>query len=67
MTDNMTREQRSRTMSRIKMSDTTPELVVRRMCFARGLRYRKNAAWLPGKPDLVFARYKVLVFVDGDF
>lgn len=67
MVDNMTPEQRSRTMSRIRMTDTKPELIIRRLAFARGLRYRKYSAALPGKPDLVFARARVVVFVDGDF
>lgn len=67
MTDNMTPEQRSRTMSRIRKTDTKPELVIRRLVFARGLRYRKYPKHLPGHPDLVFSRPRVVVFVDGDF
>ncbi len=67
MTDNMTAEQRSRTMSRIRKTDTKPELTIRRLAFARGLRYRKYSAHLPGKPDLVFSSARVVVFVDGDF
>jgi DNA mismatch endonuclease (patch repair protein) len=67
MGDNMTLEQRSRTMSRIRKTDTKPELIIRRLSFARGLRYRKHFSHLPGKPDLVFARARVAVFVDGDF
>jgi DNA mismatch endonuclease, patch repair protein len=67
MTDNLTSEQRSWTMSRIRSSDTTPELTVRKLVHARGLRFRKNAGWLPGKPDLVFRGARVVVFVDGDF
>lgn len=67
MADNMTREQRSRTMSRIRKTDTKPELLIRRLCFSRGLRYRKYAQSLPGTPDLVFATAKVVVFIDGDF
>lgn len=67
MADNMTPEQRSRTMSRIRKTDTKPELIIRRLSFARGLRYRKYLAHLPGKPDLVFAGARVVVFVDGDF
>jgi len=67
MADNMTVEQRSHTMTRIRKADTKPELIVRRLVFARGLRYRKYSASLPGKPDLTFARAKVAVFVDGDF
>ncbi len=67
MADNMTPEQRSRTMSRIRKTDTKPELTIRRLAFSRGLRYRKYASWLPGTPDLVFAGPRVAVFVDGDF
>lgn len=67
MADNMTPEQRSRTMSRIRKTDTKPELIIRRLVFARGLRYRKYSSPLPGKPDLVFASARVVVFVDGDF
>ena len=67
MPDNMTPEQRSRTMSRIRHADTKPELAVRRLLFARGLRYKKCCSQLPGKPDLVFATAKVVVFIDGDF
>jgi len=67
MADNMTPEQRRRTMSRIRHADTKPELAVRRLLFARGMRYRKCCRRLPGKPDLVFSTAKVVVFVDGDF
>ena len=41
-------------MSRIKGSDTTPEMLVRRECHRQGLRYRLHRKDLPGKPDLVF-------------
>lgn len=54
-------------MSRIRSRDTKPELRIRRLVHARGLRFRKHATWLPGTPDLVFRRAKVAVFVDGDF
>jgi DNA mismatch endonuclease (patch repair protein) len=47
--------------------DTRPELALRRAVFARGLRYRCVAADLPGRPDLVFRRARVVVFCDGDF
>jgi len=67
MADNMTPQQRSRTMSRIRSRNTKPELVVRRLVFARGLRYRLHSKGLPGRPDMVFARSRVVVFIDGDF
>jgi DNA mismatch endonuclease (patch repair protein) len=65
--DNLTPEQRSYTMSRIRGKDTAPELAIRRIAHQRGLRYRKHMGNLPGKPDLVFLGAKVAVFVDGDF
>lgn len=47
--------------------DTAPEIALRRVLHARGLRYRLDARDLPGRPDLVFAPARVVVFVDGDF
>lgn len=65
--DNQTKEVRSYNMSRIKSSDTKPEVIVRRFLFSKGLRYRKNDKKLPGKPDIVLPRYKTAVFVNGCF
>jgi DNA mismatch endonuclease (patch repair protein) len=67
MADNLTREQRSRTMSRIRRADTGPELTVRRLLHAQGLRFRLHVSSLPGCPDVVFVRARVIVFIDGDF
>jgi DNA mismatch endonuclease (patch repair protein) len=67
MADNLTPEQRSRTMSRIRSTNTQVELTIRRMLHQRGLRYRLHVGSLPGKPDIVFPKAKVVVFVDGDF
>jgi DNA mismatch endonuclease (patch repair protein) len=67
MVDNLTIAQRSFTMSRIRSSDTRPELIIRRMTHLSGLRFRKHVAWLPGRPDLAFIKLKVAVFVDGDY
>jgi len=67
MPDNLTIEQRRHTMSRIRSKDTQPELTVRRLAHARGMRFQKHKDGLPGRPDLVFTRAKVVVFVDGDF
>ena len=58
---------RSYNMSRIKGKDTKPEEIVRKYLFSMGLRYRKNVADLPGKPDIVFPKYKACVFVNGCF
>ncbi|ACZ61417.1 very short patch repair endonuclease [Dehalococcoides mccartyi] len=67
MPDNLTPEQRSYCMSRIKGKDTGLEMRVRSALHEQGLRFRKNVKWLPGKPDIVFSKAKVAVFVDGDF
>ena len=67
MADVHTPEVRSYNMSRIKAKDTKPEELVRKYLFAAGLRYRKNDKRLPGKPDIVFPRYRTVVFVNGCF
>jgi DNA mismatch endonuclease, patch repair protein len=67
MADNLTRRQRSYMMSRVRSTDTTPELMIRKLAHARGLRFRKHHARLPGRPDLVFVTSRVAVFVDGDY
>lgn len=66
MTDVLTQAQRSFCMSRIRGSDTEPEIALRRSLFHQGLRYRLHPR-LPGRPDLVFVRERVAVFVDGCF
>lgn len=67
MTDFLSRAERSDRMSRIRGKDTQPELALRRVLHRLGLRYRLHGAGLPGKPDLVFPRYKTVVFVHGCF
>ena len=54
-------------MSAVKSKDTRPELALRRELWRRNLRYRKNYDGLPGKPDIVFPRARLVVFCDGDF
>lgn len=58
---------RSEVMSRVRGRDTKPEMRVRRALHAAGLRYRLQARELPGRPDIVFRRVKVAVFVHGCF
>ena len=67
MPDNLTPEQRSYCMSRIKGKDTGLERRVRSSLHKRGLRFRKHMRDLPGCPDIVFPRERLAVFVDGDF
>lgn len=65
--DTLTPEQRSLNMSRIHGRDTKPEVIVRKYLFAKGLRYRKNDKRFPGHPDIVFPKYKTVIFVHGCF
>ncbi|NWL34092.1 very short patch repair endonuclease [Paenarthrobacter nitroguajacolicus] len=69
--DLLTREQRSRNMSKIRGKNTKPELLVRRLLHAKGYRYRLHGkagtAQLPGHPDLVFAGRRKVIFVNGCF
>lgn len=58
---------RSAQMRLIKARDTKPELVVRRALHAAGLRFRLHARELPGKPDIVFRRKRLVIFVHGCF
>jgi len=67
MVDRLTREQRSALMARVRSYDTKPERVLRSALHRAGLRFRKHVRDLPGRPDAVFARARVAVFVDGDF
>ena len=54
-------------MSAVKSKGTRPELKLRKALWREGLRYRVNYKKLPGKPDIVFTKWKVAVFCDGDF
>ena len=67
MTDVLTPEQRKRNMSRIRGKNTSPEMKLRKMLWESGLRGYRVHYKLPGKPDIVFTRKKVVVFVDGCF
>ncbi len=67
MVDRLTPERRSWLMSRVASKNTSPELRVRRAAHAVGLRFRLHRADLPGKPDLVFPKYRVALFVHGCF
>lgn len=54
-------------MSRVRSKNTGPELIVRRMAFKLGYRYRLHGASLPGRPDMVFAARRKVIFVHGCF
>lgn len=67
MPDTVSQERRSEIMSHIKSQNTSIEILVRQQLFALGLRYRINYKPLPGKPDIVFTKKKVAIFIHGCF
>ena len=67
MADFLSPDERSERMSRIRGKDTKPELILRKALHSLGLRYRLHEPGLPGKPDLVFPRYRTVVFMHGCF
>ncbi|WP_417842117.1 very short patch repair endonuclease [Terasakiella sp.] len=58
---------RSENMRRIRGSNTTIEVILRKELWARGLRYRKNCKTIIGKPDIAFPGKKIAVFCDSEF
>ncbi len=65
--DNLKPQQRKRNMRNIKSKDTEIELLLRRELWHRGYRYRKNDKTLPGSPDIVLSKHKIVIFCDGEF
>lgn len=65
MPDIFDNEKRSQIMSKVKNKDTKPEIIVRRLLYSIGYRYRVNYSKLPCKPDIVFVRKKKVIFVNG--
>lgn len=57
----------SRIMSAVRPNRGKTEVAVRSALHRRGLRFRKNVTRLPGRPDIVFPKERVAVFIDGDF
>lgn len=67
MADVFTKEQRKKNMQRIRSKDTKAEIVLRKALWHKGIRYRKNYKLLSGTPDIAITKYRIAVFVDGDF
>jgi len=65
--DTLTPEERSAHMAKIRSRDTKPEMLVRRLVFKMGYRYRLHRRDLPSKPDLVFPSRGKVIFVHGCF
>jgi len=67
MADIFSKAKRSEIMRKIRSKDTAPELLVRRYLFKKGFRYRLYKKNLPGNPDVVLAKYRTVIFVQGCF
>lgn len=65
--DVLTPQQRSHCMSRISGKNTKPEMLVRKMLFALGFRYRLHRRDFPGTPDLILPKYRAVIFIHGCF
>lgn len=65
--DALTPAERSKNMAKIGQRDTKPEVKVRSLLHRGGFRFRKNVNTLPGKPDIVMPKYRLVIFVHGCF
>jgi len=65
--DNLSKQERSDRMSRIKGKNTGPEMTVRRIVHGMGFRYKLHVPELPGKPDIVLPKLGKIIFVHGCF
>ena len=65
--DVLTPEQRRKNMQHIHSKNTSIEVALRKALWHKGYRYRKNYSQLPGSPDIVFTKYKIAIFWDGEF
>jgi len=54
-------------MGKIRSQNTKPEQKFRKILWAMGLRYRLNVKSLPGKPDIVLRKYRLVIFIDGEY
>ncbi len=54
-------------MSRVRSTDTMPEVLLRSLLHKAGFRFQKNVKELPGKPDVVLPKYKAVIFIHGCF
>jgi DNA mismatch endonuclease, patch repair protein len=67
MADTVSPAVRSRMMAGIRAKNTKPEMIVRRGLHAMGFRFRLHDRKLPGKPDIVFPKYRAVILVNGCF
>ena len=62
-----TTEYRSKMMKKIHSTGGKAEVILAKLLYHEGIRYRKNFKGLPGKPDIAITKYKIAVFIDGEF
>lgn len=67
MADKVSTEVRSRMMAGIRGKNTKPEIAVRKELHSAGFRYKLHDKRIPGKPDLVFPKFKAVIFIHGCF
>lgn len=65
--DNLTPNQRRKNMQNIKSKNTSIEIKLRQALWHKGYRYRKNYKNLPGTPDIVLTKQKIVIFCDSEF
>ena len=65
--DKLTKEQRRKNMQAVKSKNSQIEIALGKALWAKGHRYRKNDKSVFGKPDFTLKKYKIAIFVDGDF
>jgi DNA mismatch endonuclease (patch repair protein) len=65
--DTKTKKQRSENMRRIRSTNSIPEIIVRRIIYRLGFRYRLHNNKLPGRPDIILSGLKKIIFVNGCF
>ena len=62
-----TTKERSDLMRKIKAKNTTPEIILRKALWKEGIRYRKENKGITGSPDIAIKKYKLAIFIDGEF
>lgn len=65
--DRLTKEQRRRNMQAVRSTGSKAEVLLAKKLYSLGYRYRKNDRTVFGKPDLTLKKYKLAIFVDGEF
>ncbi len=63
--DKLSKEKRSSIMAAVHSKNTRTEMLVRHFLWSQGIRYRVHPKYLPGTPDIVIPKYKLVIFVNG--